>query len=242
MSAVSEQRRSKKGSLLLFDYINRRETEGSNTWIWTENKTRFPFYFSHMRFRLQLTYNATIFTIFILGIATSPRCLWFQELNYSATFVDVVLQVNAAELCSSWNSSSSLTTKRRSPPSSATCCKVSFAHKPRCSHTRTHTQADTNKEGYTTKFVFSIMPGHANYSVWITDRCYCSHWTLALFNKSYAADVHNKYLANQKSKLSGNSWICSYSIWGRETAEQAEADRRVMICLPVSLFLLRSSE
>lgn len=45
---------------------------------------------------------------FILCIASSPHCLWFQELNYSATFVDVVLQVNAAELCSSWNCSSSL--------------------------------------------------------------------------------------------------------------------------------------
>lgn len=48
----------------------------------------------------------------ILCIAASPRCLWFQELNYSATFVDVVLQVNAAELCSSWNCSSSLGTRR----------------------------------------------------------------------------------------------------------------------------------
>lgn len=55
----------------------------------------------------------------ILCIAASPRCLWFQELNYSATFVDVVLQVNAAELCSSWNCSSSLTAEGRNPPSSA---------------------------------------------------------------------------------------------------------------------------
>lgn len=62
----------------------------------------------------------------ILCIAASPRCLWFQELNYSATFVDVVLQVNAAELCSSWNCSSSLTAEGRNPPSSAMLCKVSF--------------------------------------------------------------------------------------------------------------------
>lgn len=42
------------------------------------------------------------------------RFLWFQELNYSATFVHVVLQVNAAELCFSWNCWSSSSQRRES--------------------------------------------------------------------------------------------------------------------------------
>lgn len=57
-------------------------------------------------------------------IPASPRRLWFQELNYSATFVDVVLQVNAAELCSSWNCSSSLISGGRSPPPNVIGCRL----------------------------------------------------------------------------------------------------------------------
>lgn len=82
-------------------------------WNETENRECLPFFPICDKFQAAscLTPPSLQWSL-ILCIAASPRCLWFQELNYSATFVDVVLQVNAAELCSSWNCSSSLTTRR----------------------------------------------------------------------------------------------------------------------------------
>lgn len=77
-----------------------------------ERFLHFFFLTYSISFRLHLAYNATL-------PAMIPHLLhrlltilpWFQELNYSATFVDEDLQVNAAELCSSWNCSS-LDTRR----------------------------------------------------------------------------------------------------------------------------------
>lgn len=102
--------------LLLFHSFRRRNTEESNIFLWdeTENRALLPFFAlicNKLWAASHLTPSSPQWS-FILCIASSPHCLWFQELNYSATFVDVVLQVNAAELCSSWNCSSSLTIGR----------------------------------------------------------------------------------------------------------------------------------
>lgn len=81
-----------------------------------------------MNSRLQLAYSVAISAVVCHLLASLPHrsAFWFQELNYSATFVDVVLQVNAAELCSSWNCSSSLIAEGRSPTptSSAARCEA----------------------------------------------------------------------------------------------------------------------
>lgn len=100
---------------VLFYSFQRWDTEKSNICVEWKRKWGMPSIFFPICNKVQaascLTPPSPQWSL-ILCIAASPRCLWFQELNYSATFVDVVLQVNAAELCSSWNCSSSLATRR----------------------------------------------------------------------------------------------------------------------------------
>lgn len=124
VAVFSEKTKQKnnKNFILFFLYFSRSGEGHGAGWLRCQVKPNLDgiFHFSPpyaMNFRLQCIppiIPSSLQRSLILASPSSPRCLWFQELNYSATFVDVVLQVNAAELCSSWNCSSALTIGRGS--------------------------------------------------------------------------------------------------------------------------------